>query len=122
MGLLVLLLGALFGALFAALFIYVVGKIGLGMEVSNFGAAFLAAILMAVFSAILYWILGLVNLTPHGGFWGALTHLVTAAVALLISARAVKGLRVKGFFGAIVAILGMGAVGWLVNWVVSLIL
>ena len=117
-----LLLGALFAALLSALFIWLVGKLGWGMEVSGFGAAFLAAILMAVFSAILYWILGMVNLDPQGGFWGGLVHLVTSAVALLIAARSVKGLRVNGFLGAVIAVIGMSAIGWLINWVASLLI
>ena len=116
-----LLLGGLFAALLSALFIWLVGKLGWGMEVSGFGAAFLAAILMAVFSALLYWILGMINLDPQGGFWGGIVHLLTSAVALLIAARSVKGLQVKGFLGAVVAVIGMSAVGWFINWVASLL-
>lgn len=115
-----LLLGLLLSALASALILWIVGKLGWGMEVDGFGAAFLAAIIMAVFSAILYWVLGMFDFVPHSGWLGALVHFVTSAVALLLSARVVKGLRVNGFFGAVVAILGMGLVGWLINWVVSL--
>jgi len=115
-----LLLGAVLGALAAALILWIVGKLGWGMEVDSFGGAFLTALLMSVFSALLYWLLGLFDFVPHSGLLGGVVHLVTAAVALLLAAGVVKGVRVKGFLGAVIAILGMGLVGWLINWVVSL--
>ncbi len=40
----------------------------------------------------------------------------------MISGNFVKGLVVKGFLGALVAAIAMGAVAWLIAWVVGLLL
>lgn len=55
-----------------------------------------------------------------GGFWAALINLVVAAVVLMISDKFLPGMEVKGFGGAIIAALGIGVVGWLVTWGLSL--
>jgi len=39
----------------------------------------------------------------------------------MISDRFVKGMKVNGFGGAIVAAIGIGVVHWLIGWVVGLI-
>ena len=41
------IIGILIGALFSGLIIWIVGKLGLGLEVSGFGPAFVAAIVIA---------------------------------------------------------------------------
>jgi putative membrane protein len=116
-----LLFGALLGALVSAVIIWIVGKLGLGMEVDGFGPALLTGILMGVITAVIQWLLGLVNFAPQG-FWVFLTALVTSAVALLLASRVVKGVRVSGFLGAVIAALGMAGVSWLITWLVGLIL
>ena len=117
----VLVVGALLGALVSALLIWIIGKLKLGMEVTGFGAAFLAAILFGLFSGIINGILGLVGLSPQNVWLAILVHLVASVVALLIAAGLVKGLRVKGFFGGLLAVIGMSAVGVLASWIVQLI-
>jgi putative membrane protein len=107
--------------LFSGLIIWIVGKLGLGLEVSGFGAAYIAAIVIAVVSILLTWLLGLVGITIGGGLLGAIIHLIIAAVVLMISDRFVSGLKVKGFTGALVAALAIAAVAWVINWVVGLI-
>ena len=116
-----LLVGALLGALISALLIWIVGKLGWGIEVSGFGAAFLAAILFGLFSGLLNGVLGLVGLEPQKVWVAILVHLVASIVALLLAGTFVKGFRVKGFLGGFVAIVGMSAIGAFVNWLVQLI-
>jgi putative membrane protein len=118
---LVLVVAALVGALINALLIWVIGKLGVGMEVDGFGPAFLTAILMAVFTVIIHFVWNLLNFSPGAGWSGFVTNLVASAAALLTAGGIVKGLRVKGFVGALVAVLGMAGVGWLVNWLIGLI-
>ena len=48
--------------------------------------------------------------------------MVVAAVVLLISDRFVKGMKVNGFVGALVAAIAYGVVVWLIQWVLSLFL
>ena len=119
--LLVLVVAALFGALLNALLIWVIGKLGVGMEVDGFGPAFLTAILMAVFSVITHLIWNLLNFAPEAGWSGFVTNLVASAGSLLAAGYVVKGLRVKGFLGAVLAVLGMTGVSWLAAWLIGLI-
>jgi putative membrane protein len=115
MNILGIIVGILIGALVTGLIIWIVGKLGLGLEVDGFGPAYIAAIVIAVVSGIVMWLLGLLGITIGGGLVGAIVHLVIAAVVLLISGRIVSGLRVKGFIGALVAAIAIGAVGWLIT-------
>jgi putative membrane protein len=94
--------------------IWIVGKLGLGLEVSGFGAAYVAAIIIAVVSGIVTWLLGVIGISVGTGILAAIVNLVIAAIVLMISGSLVRGLRVKGFGGALVAAIAIGLVGWLV--------
>lgn len=117
------ILGAIVGILIAAaiggLVIWIVGKLGLGLEVDGFVPAFIAAIIIAVVAGLVNWLLGLVGITIGGGFLGAIVHLVIAAAVLMISGSIVPGMRVKGFVGALIAAIAIGVVGWLISLVVG---
>ena len=115
------IIGILIGALFTGLIIWIVGKLGLGLEVSGFGPAYIAAIVIAILNGLVAWLLGALSITIGGGFVGAILHLVIAAVVLMLAGNFVKGLVVKGFTGALVAALAIAAVGWLIAWGVSLL-
>ena len=57
-----LLIGVVLGALISGFVIWIVGKLGLGLEVDGFGSAFVAAIVIAIvrvggFSAAMYAVL-----------------------------------------------------------------
>jgi putative membrane protein len=116
-----LIVGILIGALFTGLIIWIVGKLGLGLEVSGFGPAFVAAIVIAILNGLVTWLLGVLGITIGSNFIGAILHLVIAAIVLMLAGRFVKGLVVKGFTGAVVAALAIAAVGWLIAWGVSLL-
>jgi putative membrane protein len=120
MGFVELILGIVIAALISGFVIWVVGKLGLGLEVTGFAPAFIAAIVIAVVAGLITWFLGLFGFTIGGGFLGAIISLITAAVVLMISGRIVPGLKVNGFMGAIVAAIAIGVVAWLVNWVLGL--
>jgi len=116
-----LIIGILIGALFTGLIIWVVGKLGLGLEVTGFGPAYIAAIVIAILNGLVAWLLGALGLTIGSGIVGAIIHLIIAAVVLMAAGNFVKGLVVKGFTGALVAAVAIAAVGWLVAWGVSLL-
>jgi putative membrane protein len=116
------IIGLLIGALFAGLIIWIVGKLHLGLEVSGFGPAYIAAIVIGVLNLLVAWILNAVGVSIGTGFLGALINLVIAAIVLLLAGRFVKGLAVKGFLGAIVAAVAIGVVGWLIAWGLSLLI
>lgn len=115
-----LLLALILGIIAYAVVIWIVGKLGLGMEVSGFGGAIVAAIVIGIVTVAVVWLLGLLGITLGGGWLGAIISLVVSAIVLMISDRFVSGLRVHGFVGAIVAAIAIGVVTWLINWVVSL--
>jgi putative membrane protein len=115
-----LIVGLALGIIAYAFVIWIVGKLGLGMEVSGFGGAIVAAIVIGIVTAVVMWLLNLFGLAPGGGWLGAIVSLIIAAIVLMISDRFVSGLRVKGFLGAIVAAIAIGVVTWLINWVVGL--
>jgi putative membrane protein len=121
MEIIALLIVILIGALFSGLVIWIVGKLGIGLEVSGFGPAFIAAIVIAVVGGLLSWLLGFLGITFGAGLLGAIINLVIAAIVLMIAGNLVKGLAVKGFTGALVAAIAIGAVSWLINWAVGLI-
>lgn len=108
--------------LLSALVIYVVGRLNMGMTVNSFGAALIAAAVIALVSGLVSWLLGFLGITIGGGFLWSLVSLVVAAVVLMVSDRFVSGMKVSGFVGALIAAVAIGAVGWLASWLVGLFL
>lgn len=115
-----LLVGIVLGALFYGLVIWIVGRLGLGLTVSGFGPAFIAAIVIAIISWLITWAMGLFGLTIGTDFLGAIISLIVAAVVLMLSGRFVAGFEVKGFVGALIGAVSIGVVTWLINWVLGL--
>ncbi|MFO7684243.1 MAG: phage holin family protein [Chloroflexota bacterium] len=116
-----LLIGIVIGGLISGFVIWVVGKLGLGLEVNSFGSAFIAAIVIAIVGGIINWLLGVLGITIGGGWFGGLIHLIVAAIVLMVSDRLLKGFRVAGFVGALIAAVAIGVVYWLLGWVVGLL-
>jgi putative membrane protein len=104
----------------AALVIFIVGKLNLGLQVKSFGAALLAALVIALVAGVLGWVFSLFGFTLGTGLLAALINLLVAAVVLIISDKFLAGMEVHGFMGAIVAAIAIGAVGWGVTWLLSL--
>ena len=117
-----MIIGVLIGALFSGFIIWIVGKLRLGLEVDGFGPAYIAAIVIAVLNGLVVWLLNVLHITIGGGWLGALINLVIAAVVLMFAGNWVKGLRLKGFVGALVAAVAIAVVAFLVVWVTSLLL
>lgn len=116
-----LLIGIVIGALISGFVIWIVSKLGLGLEVDGFGAAFIAAIIIAIVGGLINWLLSLLNISAGSGWLGAVVHLIIAAIVLMISGRILKGLRVAGFGGALIAAIAIGVVYFLIGWGLSLL-
>lgn len=114
-------IGFLVALIVSALVIYIVGRLNLGLTVSGFGAAIIAALVIAIVGTIVWWLLGLLGLTSAGGLLGAIIYIIVAAIILMISDRFVSGMTVNGFTGAIVAAIAIGVVTWIVNWLLGLL-
>ena len=114
-----LIVSILLGILLYALAIWVVGKLGLGLTVSGFGPAIVAAVVISVLSWLVVWLLGALGF-GFGGFLGAVVNLIVAALVLMFAGNMVKGLRVAGFVPALIGAVAIAVVSWLIDWVIGL--
>jgi putative membrane protein len=55
--------GFLIALIVSAIVIWIVGKLGLGMTVSGFGGAIIAALVIAIVAAVVSWLLGLLGIS-----------------------------------------------------------
>ena len=101
--------------MFSGLIIWIVGKLGWGIQVSGFGPAYVTALVIAVLNVVIAWLLGVLGITIGAGFLGTVINFIIAALVLMVAGNYVKGLVVKGFTGALVAALAIAAVGWLIT-------
>ena len=115
-----IVLNIIIGILLYALAIWIVDKLELGLKVSGFVPALIAAVVITVASWLIVWLLGLLGL-PLGGFIGAIVHLVIAALVLMFAGKRIKGLSVKGFIPALIAAVAIGVVSWLIDEVLGLL-
>jgi putative membrane protein len=102
-----------------ALIIWLVGKLRIGLEVSGFGAAFLAAVLIVLLNSVVTLLLAAIGITFEGDLLAVIIQLVIAALILMIADRIVKGFYVNGYKGAMLAALAIAAVWWLIDWISS---
>ena len=116
-----LLLGLFIVILFAAVVIWIVSKLNLGLSVDGYGSAIIAAIVIGIVNAIVFWLLGLLGISVGGGFWGAVVLLIVAAVVLLLSDKILPGMKVDGFLGAIIAAIAIAVVDFLLFLLLALL-
>jgi len=115
------ILSLLVSWLLAALVIFIVGKLNLGLSVDSFVSALIAAAVIAIVTWVVMWLLTSVLKISIGAAWfGALVSLVISALVLLFSERFVKGMKVAGFNGALIAAVAIAVVSWLGSWLLSL--
>jgi putative membrane protein len=107
--------------LISALVIWIVSRLNLGLTVRGYGAAIIAALVIAVVGGVILWLLGLLGITIGGGLLGAIVLLIVAAVVLMLSDKFVPGMEVKGFSGAIIAAIAIAVVSWIVSWLFGLL-
>ena len=103
------------GIVLNALVIWIVSKLNLGLRVSGFGGAVLAAVVISLVNFLLALLLTAAGISMGGGILGPLVTLIVAAVVLLISDKILPNLKVSGFSGAILAAIAMGIVNWLIH-------
>ncbi len=115
------ILSFLVALIVSALVIYIVGRLNLGLTVSGFSAAIMAALVIAVVGTVVLWLLSVLGLPVGSGVYGLLITIVVAAVILMVSDRFVKGMKVNGFMGAVIAAISIGVVGYLVTWLLGML-
>ena len=70
------IVGIVMATIVSTLIIWLVGKLGLGIEVAGFRAALITAFFIALMWAFAAWLWNLIGFTPAGGVTGAITHLI----------------------------------------------
>ena len=108
-----ILIGVLIGALFTGFFIWLIARISSLIEVSGFGPAYIAAIVIAILNGLVKWLFG----STIGGVGSALINWIIAAIILLIAGRMVKGMKVNGFGSALLAAAVIALFDWLLTWI-----
>jgi len=104
-----------------AVVLMIVSRLNLGLSVESFGAAFIASAVISVVAGLIHWFFGFIGFEiVNPNLLGAIVGLIVAAVVLLISDRFVKGMKVNGFVGALIAAAAYGVVVWLLQWVIGL--
>jgi putative membrane protein len=103
--------------LVSALALWLVARIVPGIEVRDFGAALIAAIVIAVVNALVGPILRFIA-WPLTVLTLGLFKLVINAVLLILASMIAPGFRVRGFFNAILGALMLTILEWLLGRVV----
>lgn len=103
----------------AAIVIMIVSKLNAGLTVDGFGSAVIAAVVIAIVAGVVSWLLGFLNLN-FGILLGVIVYIIVAAIVLMISDKFVKGMKVDGFAGAIMAAVAIGVVYWLISLVLGM--
>ena len=99
-------------SIIAIVVIWIVGKLGWGMEVEGFRPVLFAGGLYSVLyvglSTLIPVLLGLVSEYVYG-WWNLLILPVTSVISLVISIQVVKGIRFKNDLGVLLTFLGINA-------------
>lgn len=106
----------------AAIVLIVVDRLNLGLSVNGFQNALIAAAVIAIVSWIVGLLLNAIGIRVPGGLLGAVVSIIVAAVILMVSDRFLKGMKVNGFTGAIIAAIAIGVIYWLVSLVLGPVL
>jgi putative membrane protein len=109
------LVGLVIAGVIGAVVILIVSSLNLGLWVRGFGAAFVAAIVIAIFGAIIRFILAAIGVPDPGGIVGFVERLIVSAVVLMVADKLLSGLDVRGFRGALIAALAISAITWVLG-------
>ena len=98
----------------------IVGRLKLGLTVENYASAFIASAAISIVAGIIHWLLNTIGITINPNLLGAIVNLIIAAIILLVADRFVKGMKVNGFGGALIAAIAYGVVAGLIHWFLNL--
>jgi uncharacterized membrane protein YvlD (DUF360 family) len=114
-----IIIGLLLATSVNSIIIWIIAKLGLGIELKNFGTAIVAAFLSALIG------LGLSRITtqlfgvtgqPYGGI---ILHILGSALVLWLTSKILSGMQTKGFLGAILAAVSMGVLYYLISLILK---
>lgn len=109
-----LLIGIVLGAVLNGILIWIVGRLGLGLHVTGPGPALTAGLLVSVLNGLFTFVwTTFVGYEPASAAMRAILTLLIAAVVLQIAGDRVRGMKVDGFTGALVAAVAMAVFAYL---------
>ena len=106
-------------AIVSGLVIWTVSSLNLGLAVRGFGAALIAAIVIAIIGTVIRLVLAAIGVPSLGGIIGFVERLIVSAVVLMLSDKLLPGLTVDGFKGAIIAALAISVISWILGLFLS---
>ena len=99
--------------LISGVVIWIVGRLGFGLEVNHFGSAVIAGLVIAFVAGLITLLLGLSGIEFGEGLSGGIVHLIISVIAIMVSGKFLPGFKITGFVGVLVASVVIGAVYWL---------
>lgn len=115
-------IGLVLGTLVNGVLVWIVGRLGIGMKVDGFRSAFIAGFLIALGGVLAGILWNITGGTPSTGLAGAISNLIIATAVLFGIGRALPGVEVKGWGGALVAAIAIAVVGWLITLLLGALL
>lgn len=109
------IIGVILGTIVYGILIFIVGKIGIGMEVDGIVPALKAGFIVALLAGLLGVLLTALGISLEGGLISAIIHLLVSAALLQFAGDKIQGMRVRGFSGAIIAAIAIAVVSWLLG-------
>ena len=108
-----LVIGVAISAFVSGLIIWIVSKFDLGLHVDSFGWAMLAGLLIGAVTNVVR------HLVPStNGILGLLVNLIISAAVIFACGVLLKGLKVNGYAGALIAAVSIAVVGFVLLLVV----
>jgi putative membrane protein len=114
-----IIVGLIISTLLNSIIIWIVAKLGLGIELKNFGTAILAAFLSALIGIGLSKISTQLFGASGGTIGGIILHILGSALVLLLVSKLLSGMKTKGFLGAILAAISIGVLYYLISLILK---
>ena len=103
-----LIIGIVLSAVISGLIIWIVSKLGLGLNVDSFGWAMLAGLLIGLATNLI------MQVVPAGNdIVTVVVNLVVTAAVIFACGSLLKGMTVNGYGGALLAAVSIAIVGFL---------
>jgi uncharacterized membrane protein YvlD (DUF360 family) len=114
-----MIIGLIIATTVNSIIIWIVAKLGLGIEVKNFGTAIVAAFLAALIGLGLSKISSQLFGASGQTYGGIALHIFGSALVLLLVSKLLSGMQTKGFFGAILAAISIGVLYYLISLILK---
>lgn len=95
--------------------VLVVGAVLPGIKVKSFGSAVFFAFMVGIFNAVAWYVLAPLTWT-FAFFTLGVGALLVNALVFLLAGKVASGVRISGWFTALLASVGVSLVNWVLFW------